>query len=132
MNIGNYLISNLISKINYGANKRLRFIKVNLNNLTLDILEILYINGIIRSYRVENNNVYVYYKYYLSQSIFKLKIISKPGNRIFWTLNKLLLNYNNNNFSGFYIISTKNGLYTSDFCLNKNISGGEVLLKVKI
>ena len=132
MNIGNHLVSNLISKINYGSKKRLRFIKVNLNNTTLELLEILYNNGVIRSYRVEYEDVYIYFKYYLCQIAVKIFIISKPGNRVYWSLNKLSQKYNNHNFSGFYIISTQKGLCTSDFCLIKGISGGEILLKVVV
>jgi ribosomal protein S8 len=130
MNLGNHLISNLISKINYGCRKRLRFIRVDLNDITLQLLEILYINGVIRSYRVEFDNIYIYFKYYLCQIAVRIMVVSKPGNRVYWSLNKLATKYNNNNFSGFYIISTQNGLYTSDFCLTRGIMGGEVLLKV--
>jgi len=132
MSIGNHLVSNLVSKINYGSRKRLRFIKVVLNSTTLELLEILYNNGVIRSYRVEQDDVYIYYKYYLCQIAVNLTIISKPGNRIYWTLNKLSAKYNNNSFSGFYIISTQKGLYTSDVCLIRGIAGGEILIKVSV
>jgi len=40
--------------------------------------------------------------------------------------------YNNTNFSGFYILSTQKGLFTSDYCLLKGFLGGEVILKVEI
>jgi len=132
MSIGNHLISNLISKINYGSRKRLRFIKVGLNSTTLELLNILYTNGVIRSYRVEHDDIYIYYKYYLCQIAVRLTIISKPGNRIYWTLNKLSTKFNNNSFSGFYIISTQKGLHTSDFCLTRGITGGEILIKVSV
>jgi hypothetical protein len=40
--------------------------------------------------------------------------------------------YNRHNFSGFYIVSTQKGLYTSDYCLIKGLTGGEILLKVEV
>lgn len=132
MHFGNHNISNLISKINYGAKKRLRFIIIDYNDTVLKLLEILYINGALRSYKISNNKVYVYYKYYLCNIAVKLSIVSTPGNRVFWSLGKLSTYYNRHNFSGFYIISTQKGLYTSDYCLIKGLTGGEILLKVEV
>jgi len=48
------------------------------------------------------------------------------------SLNKLANFYNNNNFAGFYIISTQKGLSTSDKCLLKNHMSGEILIKVEV
>jgi ribosomal protein S8 len=84
MHLTNHLISNLISKINYGVQKRLRFLNIEINSLTLKILKLLYNNGIIRSYRIINNKtVSVYFKYFNSNKIFKINIITKPGNRVY-------------------------------------------------
>jgi ribosomal protein S8 len=84
MYLTNHTISNLISKINYGVQKRLRFLNIEKDYTTLKLLKLLYINGIIRSYRVLNDKkVSVYFKYYSSNKIIKLAIISKPGNRIY-------------------------------------------------
>jgi ribosomal protein S8 len=83
MKTTNYLLSDLISKINFGAIRRLRFIQVNLNDTTLDILKILYKQGVIRSFIIKNNKILIYYKYYISRMVIKLSIVSKPGNRIY-------------------------------------------------
>jgi hypothetical protein len=40
--------------------------------------------------------------------------------------------YNNKNFSGFYIISTSNGLFSSNTCLLQKHISGEILIKVEI
>ena len=59
-----------------------------------------------------------------------MKLVSTPGKKVYWSLNRLSLNYNINSFAGFYIISTSKGLFTSNTCLlGKNISG-KILLKV--
>lgn len=132
MRTGNYLIGDLISRINFGAIRRLRFIQVNLNDVTLEILKILYKQGAIRSFIIKDNKILIYYKYYVSRMVIKLSIISTPGNRIFWSLNKLSQKFNYHNFSGFYIISTQKGMYSSDYCLLQGRLGGEVLIKVEV
>lgn len=133
MYLTNHLISNLITKINYGTNKRLRFLNIESNKMTLNLLAILYKNGVIRSYKLlKNNKVSIYFKYYSCNKVLKLSIVSKPGLRELWTLNKLTLNYNNNNFAGFYIMSTQKGILTSNLCLLRGFLGGEILLKVEI
>ena len=75
----------------------------------------------------------VYLKYYKNKPVFfDVKLISTPGKKVYWSLNKLSLKYNLNSFCGFYVISTSKGLVTSNLCLlGKNISG-KVLLKVYV
>ena len=133
MYLTNHIISNLVCKINNGSRRRLRFIIINYNIKILDILNILYINGIIRSYRiVDVNKIRIYLKYNIRSYRIKLSVISTPGNKIHWSLNKLSEYYNKNNFSGFFIISTIKGLRTSDYCLINKMIGGEILIKVEI
>lgn len=133
MFLTNHLVSNLISKINYGVQKRLRFLNIDKNETTLKLLRILYVNGVIRSYRILNEDkVSIYFKYFSCNKVFKISVVSTPGNRVHWSVNKLMKNYNKNNFAGFYIISTQKGLYTSDKCiLDGNISG-EILIKIEV
>lgn len=133
MHLTNHLISNLVSKLNYGSHKRLRFLNIESNKTTLELLKILYKNGAIRSYRILTEyKVSIYFKYYSSNSVLKISHVSTPGNRVYWTINNLTRHYNNNNFSGFFIISTQKGLYTSDVCLLEGFIGGEIILKVEI
>lgn len=133
MYLTNHIISNLVCKINNGSRRRLRFIIIKYNTKILDILNILYINGVIRSYRISDvNKIRIYLKYNIRSYRIKLTIISSPGNKIYWSLNKLSQFYNRNNFSGFYIISTIKGLRTSDYCLINKMIGGEILIKVEI
>jgi len=128
----NYIISDLVSRINLGAARRLRFIKINLNNVSLDILKILYKQGAIRSFIIKNNEILIYYKYFNSRIAIKISLISTPGNKIYWSLNKLSNKFNYHNFSGFYIISTQKGLFSSDYCLLQGRISGEVLIKVEV
>lgn len=84
MYLTNHSISNLISKINYGVQKRLRFLNIEKDYNTLKLLRILYINGVIRSYRIlDDKRVSVYFKYFSCNKVFKLSTISIPGNRTY-------------------------------------------------
>jgi ribosomal protein S8 len=83
MYTGNHLLSDLVAKLNFGAIRRLRFIKVKLNDTSLEVLKILYKQGAIRSFLIKDDKILVYYKYYLSRIAIKISIISKPGNRIY-------------------------------------------------
>jgi ribosomal protein S8 len=84
MYLTNHIISNLICKINNGSKRRLRFIIINYNKKILDFLEILYINGVIRSYRIiDVNKIRIYLKYNIRSERIKLSIISTPGNKIY-------------------------------------------------
>jgi ribosomal protein S8 len=127
-----YNISNLVSQINLGAKRRLRFIKVDFSEISLNIIKILYNQGVIRTYIIKHNKILIFFKYYLKKIAMKITIISKPGNRIFMSIKKLSYYYNNNNFSGFLIIATQKGLITSTTCLLKEHIAGEVLLKIEL
>lgn len=127
-----YLIGDLVAKINLGAKRRLRFIKVNFNETNLNIIKILYNHGAIRTFIIKKDNILIYFKYYLKKIAINLSIISKPSNKIKMTRNKLAYYYNNNNFSGFLIISTQKGLLTSTSCLLKEHLSGEILIKVEL
>jgi len=97
------------------------------------ILYILKNNGIFSAIAVMNTHVVVFFKYKKGISSFSsLKVISKPGNRKWWTLSKLQLNSSFFRFSGFYIISTDKGLLTSRECLLYENVSGEILLKIEI
>jgi len=129
----NYLIADFVSKLNLGIIRRLRFIKIPKLGIFLRLLVILYKQGVIRTFVIKQDHILVYFKYWRSQPICKrLILISKPSKRVYFNLSRLSIKYNNNNFSGFYIISCSKGLVTSEYCLLHGHSGGEVLIKVEI
>jgi len=129
--MSNFMLNNLITQINLGSKRKLRFIKVQINELNLNIIKLLYNQGAIRTYLIKNNHILIYFKYYLRKIIMNLMLISKPSNKIFVTLKNLSNLYNKNNFSGFYIISSEKGLTTSSSCLLKEHIGGELMIKVE-
>jgi ribosomal protein S8 len=132
MKTSNYFLATFIAKLNMGSLRRVRFITINYSKLTITITKLLYLEGIIRIYKIINNKIYIYFKYIRGLTLFKFKLISKPSKRIYWSLHKLSLNYSKESFSGFYIISTPIGLITSYDCLLYRHLSGEILFKIYI
>lgn len=128
----NYLIADFVSRLMVGSLRKLRYIKIVKTDVALRLLRILYKHGVIRTFRIELNYISVYFKFRKGQPLGKLTLVSRPGKRCYWKLGNLSKKYNNNNFSGFYIISTSQGFVTSDYCLLSGHEGGEVLIKIEI
>jgi ribosomal protein S8 len=127
----NYLIANFVSLLKIGLLRRLRFIRIPKTAVYIRLLSVLYKHGLLRTFRVEFGYIVVYFKFKNGQPIGKLTLISRPGKRARWTLGYLANNYNKNNFSGFYIISSQKGFITSDYSLLDGHKCGEVLIKVE-
>lgn len=129
----NYLLADLVSRLNVSSRRHLRSVRVCNSSFTLRVLVVLYNNGVIRGFNVRRNYIIVLLKYYLGKSAFKqITVVSKPGCRIFWRLGRLSLNYSYNNFSGFFLISSPKGLITSSDSLLGLRLTGEILLRVSI
>lgn len=129
----NYHLADLVSRLNVASSRKLATVRVCYTTLNMRVLTILYRNGVIRGFHATSNYISVFLKYMQMQPVFRqIKIISRPGCRIFWKLSKLALVYNYNSFAGFYIISSPKGLVTSHDCLLGLRLSGEVLLQVSI
>lgn len=127
----NYVIADYISNLRFGMIRGMRFFRVNKTFIGLRLTQLLYDQGVLRSYKIEEKYIKIFSKFHMSRHIIsKLVIVSKPSNRIYWRLGRLAKEYNDNSFSGFYIISTQYGLFTSDYCLLYGHISGEVLVKV--
>jgi ribosomal protein S8 len=128
----NSLLSSFIAQLNIGSSRRLRYITVNYSKIIMNIIKLLYKEGVIRLYILTNTKILIYFKYFKGCNLFKFKIISKPSKRIYWSLSNLSLNHNKENFSGFFIISTPIGILTSNECLLYKHISGEILFKIYI
>lgn len=117
----NYLVSNL--KNGYISKKL--FIFCENTKINCQILDVLYKEGYIRGYIILKNQLKILLKYNQNQSIIKeIKQISTFGNSIYFNKKKIKKNKNRNQL---YIISTSNGIYSSN---NLKI-GGKVLISIK-
>jgi ribosomal protein S8 len=79
----NFLVADIISQFNLGLIRRIRFVKVVRTPLAVQIFRILYNHGVIRTMRIEDDHILVYYKYIQGQPICKIKIVSRPGKRCY-------------------------------------------------
>lgn len=128
----NSFLASFVAQLNLGSLRRVRYITVNYSQLTINITKLLYKEGVIRLYLLKGTKILIYFKYFKGCNLFKFKIVSKPGKRIFWSLRKLSLNYSKENFSGFFVISTPIGLITSNETLMFEHISGEILFKIYI
>jgi small subunit ribosomal protein S8 len=93
-----------------------------------NVLKVLWAEGFILGYAIENDNLKIFLKYIDGQPVIdSLVAISKPGRRIYYSI-KQLWKLDSNKY--FLIISTNKGLKTLVDCKRLKI-GGEPVLVVK-
>lgn len=80
---GNYILSNIVQQLNFGARRHVRFTKIFRSKLSLRIIYLLYKEGILRTFVVRRDHILVYYKYFLSRNLMKLSLVSRPGRRCY-------------------------------------------------
>lgn len=132
----NYLLSDMVSKINIGLKSKARTVKVLRSKYIINILIFLYKEGIIRGFSYTKNNkkknklfyIDIFLKYVKNRSIiFDLKIISSPGRRIYMGYDQIKKKYGLNTI---VLISTNKGIITNrDLYLKRLKVGGELLLQ---
>jgi len=89
--------------------------------------------GLLGVFSVYNRGILVLLKFSNGISAFSsLGLVSRPGNRVFWSLAHLRLLTQAQNFAGFYLLSTTQGVITSNECLLVSFITGEVVLKVEM
>jgi ribosomal protein S8 len=80
----NYNLASFVATLKVASRSHLKSIKILKTDLNLLILEILYKNGIIRGFFLEDSDVLVFLKYYQNKSIFTdISVVSTPGKRVY-------------------------------------------------
>lgn len=122
----------LISSINSGILNRSFSVEVPYSSLNYEVLELLLKQNLINNFSFKNNKFEVFLRYYQGKGVMKkLNLISKLKRYIYMNKSKLNNVTRSGNISGFYILSTPNGLVTHFESLNLDENlGGEVLIKV--
>ena len=110
----------------YVARKAL--VDVKYSTFGLKILKILYLNGFINGYYVSHiGTIRVKLKYFRDDYLFKgLNLISKPGKRIYGSVDLIKSKYY---YYNFVIVSTHYGLMTHKEAILKDC-GGELLFSL--
>jgi ribosomal protein S8 len=73
----NYVIADFVSNLNFGIIRNVKCIRVNKTPMAIRITHLLYLQGVLRTYKVEENYIIIYYKFSRSRHIItKIKVIS--------------------------------------------------------
>lgn len=124
-----FILWNMFSKIQNAqlANKKVVFQKKK--KVCESFLNVLWDEGYISGYTIDkqNDNLIIFLKYHNNKPVIKkIKCISKPGSRIFYTIKQL---WKIDSSKNFLILSTNKGLKTLNECKKLNI-GGEPFITV--
>lgn len=126
----NDIISIYSSILNQAIKTKKNTINIPFNKITLSISSLLYKENLIYSYNIDYLTKRIQIALIQIDGNFnfsKIIRISKPGKRIYWSLD--ILKSKVVKEGKFYIISTNNGIITSNEALKTNISG-EILIEI--
>ena len=126
----NYLY-NMIANIRNGQVVKKSFVLQPKKNICESLLNVLWDEGFILGYKISENNpdvLKIFLKYKNGKPVINyLKLISKPGLRVYYSVKQLWkLDIND----GTIILSTNKGVMSINECKKLNI-GGEPILIVK-
>lgn len=135
----NYLVSDTLTRIQNGLMANLTSINVLNSNYIKNILTVLYREGFILSYKIDNLNTKAIQKYiqvnlkynlYGKPLINKITILSTPGLRKYVTVTELIqLRKQNITLNNIYIVSTSQGVMSDLQAIQANL-GGELICKI--
>lgn len=125
-------IADMLTRIRNGYSSKLMSVSVPCSKLKCSILNVLQKEGYISEYRVSTekniSHIEVDLKYSVNgkAALCEIHRVSKPGKRMYSSIDKLKGYYNN---MGIYILSTSKGII-SDREAHAQKIGGEVICKV--
>ena len=131
----NYLLGDMVTGIRNGYKARLMSVKVKDSKLNVEVINILFRYGLIAGFsmNVGKSKVKLFLKYNKGMPIwYNIQLISTPGKRVYSSKKKIFRELRSSQNSGFYIVSTKFGIVTSDDLLCMESVGGEVLVKIEL
>ena len=130
MNV-NHLVSDTIARIKNGFTRQKRSILALKSKQTLSIIRILEDEGFIKGYVEKDHQIEIWLKYFDNKSVIEnIKVISKPGKRVYFNSKDLMHWKNETNSFEMLILSTTQGILPDHIILEKGI-GGEVLCIVR-
>ena len=125
-------IADMLTRIRNGQSSKLISISLPCSKMKCAILDVLLGEGYIKGYKVVKEDKVDYIEVDLKYSsngkpaICEIHRVSKPGKRIYSSIDKLKGYYNN---MGIYILSTSRGVISDREAHDQKI-GGEVICKV--
>ncbi len=126
-------VSDCLSRLRNAQMAKLSYVNITFSKVNESVLFILRDEGFVDDYKVIENgakkNIYVTLKYYKGLPVIQeLRRISKPGKRVYTSLDSLKSNKFYSGL-GILVISTSKGIMT-DHSARKSNCGGEVLCAV--
>jgi small subunit ribosomal protein S8 len=131
-------LNNIFSVCVSGINRNCRGTEIGTSlrytEHALDFCSFLFRRGWISGFSITNKTTFnkvidINYKMYNNRNaIYKIQLVSTPGNRSFYTykrLHKFCYNYKNSN----YVLSTSKGFLSETEALSLNI-GGEIIARI--
>lgn len=124
----------LISSINSGLLNRSFSVEVPYSSLNYEVLNLLLKQNLIVGFSFQNNRFEVILRYYQGRGVMKkINLISKLKRQVYMNKSDLHNRTRSGNISGFYVLSTPNGLVSHFESLNLDDNlGGEVILKITL
>ncbi len=124
----------LISAINSGILSRSFSVEVPYSTLNYEVLNLLLKQNLINNFIFKNSKFEVFLRYYHGKGVMKrINLISKLKRHVYMNKSNLSNKTRTGNISGFFVLSTPNGLVTHFESLNLDDNlGGEVLLKITL
>ena len=123
-------IADMLTRIRNGQKSKLLNVALPMSNLKCTVLDVLKSEGFIVGYTkdVEKRVIDISLKYSRvgEPAISEIHRVSKPGNRIYSSINDLPGYFNN---MGIHILSTSHGVMSDRQAKKVNV-GGEVICKV--
>ena len=125
-------ICNMVSIINNGQSVKKTFVLQLKKKVCENILNVLWDEGFILGYKISKNNtkflkIFLKYQKGGAPVITKLKVLSKPSLRIYYSVKQL---WKLDSRNGLIILSTNKGFFTDIDC-KKQVLGGEPFLLIK-
>ena len=123
-----FLLWNMFANLQNAQMSRRKVVFQKRKKVCESFLNILWDEGFISGYKIDkkNNKIKIFLKYHNNKPVIKkIKTISKPGSRIFYTIKQL---WKINSSKTFIILSTNKGLKTVNQCKKLNLGGEPFVL----
>jgi small subunit ribosomal protein S8 len=122
----NYPVGDFLIKIKNASLAKRKVVRVPFSNLIYSVSEILRREKYLSEVKKDKNELSVTLAYFKKEPVLMgLNLISKPSKRIYKGADEL----RNHKGLSFYIVSTPNGVMTSQDAGKKNI-GGEIIAEI--
>jgi ribosomal protein S8 len=128
-----YHFANAIANIKGGMMTKRLIVRCTTNKLNLRILHKFVLEGYIRGFGIDSLNskklcIFLKYDEQYNSILRNLKVISTPGNRVYFSYKRVLEAYSRGET---YLLTTTKGLFTINEIIYFRLQiGGEVILQI--